>query len=165
MGYVRGRDAGRGGRGGVLTTEARPAGADVAAGHVLAGAAVHAGVGLALVVVDVAVWAAPARVAQALVAERGKERQTSQCQQVPSVPSDSSQERWRGRSHSPIDQVLAVAVDAGVADALVDLRQAGGVVVALRAQAGKAVDPVHAGAPVVAGVQGALVDVDVAHRS
>ena len=69
------------------------------------------------------------------------------------------------RCHSPVDLVLAVAVDAGVADALVDLREAGGVVVALGALAGEAVDGVDAGAAVVAGVLGALVDVDVAHRS
>lgn len=55
-----------------LTGESREARANVAAGHVLAGAAVHARVGFALVVVDVAVLAAPARVTQALVAEGEK---------------------------------------------------------------------------------------------
>lgn len=59
-------------RGRLLTGEAGAARANVAAGHVLAGAAVHARVGLALVVVDVAVLAAPARVTRALVAEGGK---------------------------------------------------------------------------------------------
>lgn len=67
------------------------------------------------------------------------------------------------RCVSPVDLVLAVAVDAGVAEALVDLREAGGVVEAVGTQAGEAVDAVHAGAAVVAGVDGALVDVDVAH--
>ena len=42
------------------TTESRSAGAVVAAGHVLAEAAVHARVGLTLVVVEIAVGAAPA---------------------------------------------------------------------------------------------------------
>lgn len=51
-----------------LTSEAYATGAHVAAGHILARAAVHARVGLALVVVDVAVFAAPAGVAQAFVA-------------------------------------------------------------------------------------------------
>lgn len=64
---------------------------------------------------------------------------------------------------SPVDLVLAVTVDAGVAEALVDLREAGGVVVAVRTQAEEAVDAVHASAAVVAGVDGALVDVDVTH--
>lgn len=45
----------------------------VAAGHVLAGSAVHAGVGFALVVVDVTVRTTPARVAGAFVADaKGK---------------------------------------------------------------------------------------------
>lgn len=64
---------------------------------------------------------------------------------------------------SPVDLVLTVAVDAGVAEALVDLREADGVVVAVRTQAGEAVDAVHTSAAVVAGVDGALVDVDVTH--
>lgn len=56
-----------------LTGEADSARAVVSAGHVLAGATVHAGVGLALVVVDVTVGAAPAGVAGALVASaKGK---------------------------------------------------------------------------------------------
>lgn len=51
-----------------LTTEAFPAGADVATGHVLAGATVHAGVGFTLIVVNVTVCPAPARVAVTPVA-------------------------------------------------------------------------------------------------
>lgn len=54
----------------IPTSETRTARANVAAGHVLAGAAVHAWIGFTLVVVDVAVFATPARVTQALVAER-----------------------------------------------------------------------------------------------
>lgn len=54
---------------GLLTGEAGTARANITAGHVLAGAAVHARVGLALVVVDVAVLAAPAHVTRAPVAE------------------------------------------------------------------------------------------------
>lgn len=56
----------------ILTGEARAARANVAAGHVLAGAAVHAWVGFTFVVVDVAIFATPARVTQALVAIRGE---------------------------------------------------------------------------------------------
>lgn len=56
-----------------------------------------------------------------------------------------------------------MAMDAGVAAALVYLRQAGGIVVALRAQAGKAIDAVHTRAPVVARVDCTFVNVDVAH--
>ena len=56
-------------------------------------------------------------------------------------------------------------MDAGVAAALVHLRQTGGVVVALRAQASEAVDAVDARAAVVTRVDGALIDVDVTHRS
>lgn len=40
----------------------------VSAGHVLAGPPVHARVGLTLVVIDVTVWATPARVTGTLVA-------------------------------------------------------------------------------------------------
>ena len=56
-------------------------------------------------------------------------------------------------------------MDAGVTVALVHLGQAGGVAVALGAEAGEAVDAVHAGAPVVTRVDGAVVDIDVTHRS
>ena len=56
-----------------------------------------------------------------------------------------------------------MAVDTGVAQALVDLGEAGGVVVTVGARAGEAVDAVLAGAAVVAGVGGTLVHVDVAH--
>lgn len=51
-----------------LTTEALPAGADVATGHVLAGATIHAGIGFTLIVVNVTVCPTPARVAVTLVA-------------------------------------------------------------------------------------------------
>lgn len=51
-----------------LTGEADSARAVVSAGHVLAGSTVHAGVGFALVVIDVTVGAAPAGVAGAFVA-------------------------------------------------------------------------------------------------
>lgn len=58
-----------------------------------------------------------------------------------------------------------MAVDAGVAQALVDLREAGGVVVAVRTNAGEAVDAVDAGAAIVAGVDGALINVNVTHHT
>lgn len=56
-------------------------------------------------------------------------------------------------------------MDAGIAATLVHLRQTGGVIVALWAQAGEAVDAIDACAPVVTGVDGALIDVDVTHCS
>lgn len=63
----------------------------------------------------------------------------------------------------PVEAVPAGPMDTGVAAALVDLGQAGGAVVALGAVAREAVDAVLTGAPVVAGVARALVDVHVAH--
>lgn len=62
-----------------------------------------------------------------------------------------------------VDLVLTVAVDAGVAEALVDLGKAGGIMVTLWTHTGEAVDAIDTGAAVVAGVDGALVDVDVTH--
>lgn len=56
-----------------------------------------------------------------------------------------------------------MTVDAGIAEALVDLGEAGGVMVTFWTHAGEAVDAIDAGAAVVAGVDGALVDVDVTH--
>lgn len=60
---------------------------------------------------------------------------------------------------------MAFPVDAGVAVALIHFRQALGVMETLRAEAGEAVDAILARAPVVAGVAGALIDVDVAHAT
>lgn len=54
-------------------------------------------------------------------------------------------------------------VDAGVAETLVDLREAGGIVVAIGTHAGEAVGAVDTRAAVVARVEGALVYVDVTH--
>ena len=56
----------------ILTGEAHAAGANISAGHVLAGASVHTRVGFTLVVVDVAVFTAPARVTQAFIADGGE---------------------------------------------------------------------------------------------
>lgn len=114
----------------VRSCEASLAGADVSTDHVLAGASIHARVGLTFVVIDVAVFADPAGVAETFV---------------------------------PVDFVLAVAVDAGVTEALVDLRETSGVVVSLGTDTGEAIDAIDTSAPIVAGVDGALVDVDVAH--
>lgn len=69
----------------------------------------------------------------------------------------------RNKNNSPIDIVLTVTVDAGIAEALVDLREAGGIMVTFWTHAGEAVDAIDAGATVVAGVDGTLVDVNVAH--
>lgn len=63
----------------------------------------------------------------------------------------------------PIDEVLASAMDAGVAATLIHLRQTSGVIVTLWAEAGEAVDAVNACAPIVTGVDGTLIDVDVTH--
>ena len=65
----------KGSRGEPLTSEARSAGTVVAAGHVLARSAVHARVGLALVVVEVTVGSTPTRVAEALVSARQRENE------------------------------------------------------------------------------------------
>lgn len=54
-------------------------------------------------------------------------------------------------------------MDAWVAPTLIHLRQTGGVVVALRAQAGVAVDTVDAGSAIVTRVDGTVIDVDVTH--
>ncbi len=53
----------------ILTSEAHATGANISAGHVLAGASIHAGVGFTLIVVDVTVFTAPARVTQAFIAD------------------------------------------------------------------------------------------------
>ncbi len=56
-----------------------------------------------------------------------------------------------------------MAVDAGIAEALVDLGEAGGIMVTFWTRAGEAVDAIDTGATIVAGVDGTLVDVDVTH--
>lgn len=66
---------------------------------------------------------------------------------------------------SPVDEILAAAMDTGVAATLIHLRQAGGVIVALWAQAGEAVNTIDTSAPVVTRVDGAFIDVDVTHCS
>lgn len=67
------------------------------------------------------------------------------------------------RPVSPVDLVLTVTVDAGITEALVDLGEAGGVMVTLWTQAGVAVDTVDTSATVVARVDGAFIDVNVTH--
>lgn len=54
-------------------------------------------------------------------------------------------------------------MDTGVTAALIHLRQTGGVVVALRTQACEGVDPVDAGSSIVTRVDGAIINIDVAH--
>lgn len=68
-----------------------------------------------------------------------------------------------GQSAIPIEAVPAGSMDAGVAVALIDFRQACGVVVALRAAAGEARDAILTGAPIVAGAACTLINVDIAH--
>lgn len=54
-------------------------------------------------------------------------------------------------------------MDAWVAPTLIHLRQTGGVIVALWAQAGEAVDSIDASTSVVTRVYGTVIDVDVTH--
>lgn len=56
-----------------------------------------------------------------------------------------------------------MTVDAGVAETLVDLGEAGGILVAVRTLAGERVDAVDTGAAVPAGVYSTLIDINVAH--
>ncbi len=56
----------------ILTSEAHATGANVSAGHVLAGASIHTWVGFTLIVVDVTIFTAPARITQAFIADREK---------------------------------------------------------------------------------------------
>lgn len=62
-----------------------------------------------------------------------------------------------------IDLVFTVTMDAGVAEALIDLGEAGGIMVTFWTHAGEAVDAIDARAAIVAGVDGTLVDIDVTH--
>lgn len=110
-----------------LTAEPCSAGAVVAAGHVLAEPPVHARVRLALVVVNVTVGSAPARVTETFVSNEGREEQTEvSCFESvpllgPFVLVFSSFSTIRVNLCSPVDQVMTAAVDAGVAVALVHL--------------------------------------------
>lgn len=54
-------------------------------------------------------------------------------------------------------------MDAGVTATLIHLRQTGGIVVTLWAQAGETVYPINTCAPIVTGVDGTIIDVDVTH--
>lgn len=56
-------------------------------------------------------------------------------------------------------------MDAGVTVALVDLRQARGVMVALGAAASEARDAILTSSPVVAGAARTFVNVDITHAS
>ncbi|TNN60194.1 hypothetical protein EYF80_029627 [Liparis tanakae] len=74
-----------------------------------------------------------ARITQAVVAvvERGRKQLSDE-----SLAVDALRTTWTRFVDSPVDLVLTVAVDAGVAEALVDLGEAGGVLVAVRTRAG-----------------------------
>lgn len=54
-------------------------------------------------------------------------------------------------------------MDAGVTATLIHLGQTGGIIVALWAQTGEAVDPVNTCPPIVTGVDGTVINVDVTH--
>lgn len=64
---------------------------------------------------------------------------------------------------SPVDLVLTVTVDTGIAETLVDLGEAGGILVAVWTLAGKSIDAIDTGAAVTAGVCSTLINVNVAH--
>lgn len=70
-------------------------------------------------------------------------------------------QKWNLRS--PINKVLTKAMDTRVAAAFVHLWQTGGIVVTLGTEASEAVDPVNARAPVVAWIDGTVIDVNVTH--
>lgn len=138
-------------------------------GHVVdAGALVQAGVGGTLVDVSLAVRSSEARPAGAVVpaghvlAGPPVHARVGLTLVVVDVTVGPAPARVTG-TFVAVDEVLAVSMDAGVAATLVHLGQAGGVVVALRTQAGEAVGAVHTRAPVVTRVNGTLIDVDVAH--
>lgn len=61
------------------------------------------------------------------------------------------------------DLVFTVAMDARIAEALVDLGEAGFIMVTFWAHTGEAVDAIHTGAAIVARVDCTLVDVNVTH--
>lgn len=63
----------------------------------------------------------------------------------------------------PVQPIVAPPVDAGVAVALIHFGQALGVMEALGAEAGEAIDAILACAPIVARIAGTFIDVDVAH--
>lgn len=56
-----------------------------------------------------------------------------------------------------------MTMDAGIAEALVHLREARSVMVAFWAHAGEAVDAVGTSAAIVTWVAGTFIDVDVTH--
>lgn len=56
----------------ILTSEAHATIANISAGHVFAGTSIHARVGLTLIIIDIAVFAAPAGVTKAFIAGREK---------------------------------------------------------------------------------------------
>lgn len=65
----------------------------------------------------------------------------------------------------PVQTVLANPVDTGAAVALIDLGQAGGVVVTLGATAGEGIDAILTGTTVTAGAAATLINVDVAQAA
>lgn len=64
---------------------------------------------------------------------------------------------------SPINLVLTMAMDAGIAEAFVHLGEACGIIVTFWTLAGKGVDAVETSAAIVTRVDGTFVDVDVTH--
>lgn len=154
----------------VLTSVGKQTVALVSSHIVNAGALVEAGVGGTLVYVSLAVRSCEASPARAVVsaghvfAGSSIHARVRLTLIVVDITVWTTPARVTG-TFVAIDEVLAPAVDTGVTTTLIHLRQTGGVVVAIWAQAGEAVDAVHTCAPIVTGVNGTLIDVDVAHCS
>lgn len=62
-----------------------------------------------------------------------------------------------------IDFIFTVAVDARITEALVDLGETCGITVSLRTDTGESIDTINTSAPIVARVDGTLINVDVTH--
>lgn len=91
----------------ILTSEAHATSADVSAGHVLAGAAIHAWVGFTLVVVDVTILAAPARVTQAFIAARQQAWDNLSDNSYSSLSCNSSKTQGRFTATRLVYHILA----------------------------------------------------------
>lgn len=62
-----------------------------------------------------------------------------------------------------IDFIFTVAMDTGITEALVDLGETCGIMVSLRTDTGEPIDTINTSAPIVARVDGTLINVDVTH--
>lgn len=135
-----------------------------------AGPLVQAGVGGTFVDVGLAVWATEAFSAGAYVAAghvlAGATVDTRVGLALIVVDVTVCSTPPRGTvTLVPVEAVPASSVDAGVTVALIDLRQARGVMVALGTAASEACDAILTSSPVVAGAARTFVNVDITHAS